>query len=104
MPNNTFRESEDKLFDEMFPYFPHSTRNVFNEVHKDEIKSFLHDSQRRLVEYLVGEIMKKTLDSWHEAQTLKLNIDGSATPDVNLKKMGSILSKKLEVFINQTLK
>ena len=100
---NTFRESEDKRFDEMFPYFPHSTRNVFNEVHKDEIKSFLHESHKRMVEKIVKEIMQKTLDSWHEAQTLRMNIDGSTTPDVNLEKMGKILLEKVHSIIKSSL-
>jgi hypothetical protein len=56
MPNNTFRNSEDKRFDETFDTTKTVGSNHFSISTGMELKSFLHDSQRRLVEKLVGEL------------------------------------------------
>jgi hypothetical protein len=53
--NNTFRESEDKRFDEEF-YDSNLGYVTLHDTGAETVKSFLHDSQRRLVEKLVGEV------------------------------------------------
>ena len=59
MPNNTFRESEDQRFDEEFPHELYDSEDEGLSV-KRLITSFLHDSQRRLVETILVEINRLT--------------------------------------------
>jgi hypothetical protein len=81
MLNNTFRESEDKRFDELIHNGVIFIENANQErgIVNDLIKSFLHDSQRRLVE-----------------EIKKLESVGEHT--------GCVFIKDIEFFINQTLK
>ena len=58
--NNTFRESEDKRFDEKFQAGEYDLSYSEQEDNYKEIKSFLHDSQRRLVETILVEINRLT--------------------------------------------
>lgn len=44
---------------------------------------------------IAGDIVQIALDSWLEAQTLRMNVDGTATPEVDLEKMHKILLNKL---------
>lgn len=69
------------------------------EVKINDLKSFIQSEIDLAVakkeKEIVGEIRQKTLDSWHEAQTLRMNKDGSVSPDVDLNLMGKILLKKI---------
>ena len=97
----TFKDSEDKLFQS----WANDTwsENGGHPPSNEQFKSFLHESHKRMAEKIVKEIMQKTLDSWHEVQTLRMNIDGSTTPDVNLEKMGKILLEKVHSIIKSSL-
>lgn len=70
LPNNTFREEEDKRFDELNIHISPPVSLATEEVReklkyfmpmafdllKPSLKSFLHDSHKRLCEKLVGEL------------------------------------------------
>ena len=93
--NNTFRNSEDKRFDEMFPNIDgiggsHGIwiKSVFAP-YSLEVKSFLHESQRRMVEKLAKELSELKIDK---------NFDGNW-------QNGFYEAKGLAIsIINQTLK
>jgi hypothetical protein len=102
--NNTFRNSEDKRFDEMFPNIDgiggsHGIwiKSVFAP-YSLEVKSFLHESQRRLVEEIVKNIEERIHNLKHVYPVTDFAGDGE-------RRDGEItgLEKTISI-INQTLK
>ncbi len=93
-PNNTFRESEEKMFDEKFgDIIPACLciRGNYVEVAPttpNKVKTFLHDSHKRLVEKIVDGIIG-----------IEIEKDGS---DYELAQLR--YREKVVVLINQTLK
>lgn len=103
--NKELKEQAHNEFDEQFKYFSAHEMLQTNQGH-DIIKSFIDSLIDRTVqmteERIAKEIMQISLDSLHEARTLRLHIDGTVFPDVDLDLMGKILLKKLSLITNKS--
>jgi hypothetical protein len=103
VPNNTFREEIDREFDEEFvcdgepqayPTIPKG--DWLHTASPATVKSFLHDSQRRLVEKLVGDLTTKYGDGTKEALVLIEPTESGVSQRPALEEVIGL--------INQTLK
>lgn len=71
----------------------------WNEIFVDPAIDFIHSLLASAVkaerERILREIVRLTMNAWHEAQTVSLQADGSVIPEINIEKMGKILLKKI---------
>jgi hypothetical protein len=98
--NNTFRESEDKRFDEEF-YDSNLGYVTLHDTGAETVKSFLHDSQRRLVEKCIEMIETLKIE---EAPPFSANPEFREKAKLINKMLMPEVKKQLISIINQTLK
>jgi len=92
--HNTFRESEDKRFDELLKEIRFRDTTTFEEVPANiQLKQFLHDSHKRLVERIEQQVLEIPVKIDHMK-----NRSDEPYPE-SMKYQDEVLS-----IINQTLK